>query len=259
MNTELRQGKKPQVWSSGGGVQSTAIAALICQGKLPAPDLAVMADTGREYSPVMDYMHNVTIPALREAGVELHIAPHSLATVDLYSGAEGDTLVIPAFTDKSGEPGMLPKYCSQEWKTRVVQRFCREHGISDADQWIGFTTDEMERCRVYRADKPWQHVYPLIDLRMNRGDCMAAIEAAGWPEPQRSACWMCPYRSDQEWLIEQQESPEDFQKAVELEKQMQEKDPNVFLHRSCRPLGEIVFDDQPDMFSKPCNAGGCFT
>jgi len=60
--------KKPVVWSSGGGVQSSAIAALICQGKLPKPDLAVMADTGREYSPVWDYMNEYVIPDLRKAG-----------------------------------------------------------------------------------------------------------------------------------------------------------------------------------------------
>jgi hypothetical protein len=33
------------VWSYGGGKQSVAIAALIVQGKLPKPDLIVMADT----------------------------------------------------------------------------------------------------------------------------------------------------------------------------------------------------------------------
>jgi len=39
--------ERTQVWASGGGVQSTAIAALIVLGRLPKPDLAVIADTGR--------------------------------------------------------------------------------------------------------------------------------------------------------------------------------------------------------------------
>ena len=250
---------KPQVWSSGGGVQSTAIAALICQGKLPAPDLAVIADTGREFSPVWDYLDDVVCPALQRVGVDLHIAPHSLATVDLWSGAEGDTLLVPAFTDKTGEPGKLPKYCSQEWKTRVVQRFCRDQGISDADQWIGFTIDEMERMRVYHPDKPWQHVYPLVDLRMNRGDCLGMIERMGWPEPPRSACYMCPFRSDYEWTYMIETSPKDFSLAVELEREVQERDPNVFFHKSCQPLDTVDFSREPDLFAKQCNAGGCFT
>lgn len=37
-----------EVWSCGGGVQSVAIGALIVGGKLPMPDVAVIADTGRE-------------------------------------------------------------------------------------------------------------------------------------------------------------------------------------------------------------------
>ena len=251
--------QKSQVWSSGGGVQSTAIAALICTRQLPKPDLAVIADTGREFSPVWRYLHETVIPALRKAGVELHVAPHDLATVDLYSGKEGDTLVVPVFTNRDGDQGKLPKYCSQEWKVRVVQRYCRQHGIADADQWIGFTTDEMERMRVYQEGRAWQHVYPLVDLRLRRSDCLALIERMGWPAPTGSACWMCPFRSDQEWKQMRELSPGDFERAVQFDRRMRERDSDIYLHRTMRPLDQIDFDEQPDLFSKPCSAGGCFT
>lgn len=242
-------------------MQSTAIAALICQGKLPNPDLALIADTGREHTLVWKYLDDVVRPALRSAGVELHIAAHSLATVDLWSGKSGDTLLIPAYTDKkkSWREGRLPKYCSQEWKTRVVQRFCRSQGISDADVWIGFTIDEMERMRAYQEAKPWQHVYPLIAHRLSRGDCMAAIERMGWPSPPRSACWMCPFRSDAEWLHLKRTAPKDFESAVMLEREVRQRDPSAFLHSSVVPLDEVKLSDQPDLFAKPCNSGGCFT
>ena len=240
-------------------MQSTAIAALICQGKLPKPDLAVIADTGREFSLVWDYLSETVVPALRDVGVELHIAPHSLATVDLWSGAEGNTLLIPAFTTHSGESGKLPKYCSQEWKTRVVQRFCRQHGIDDADQWIGFTIDEMDRMRTYHPGKAWQHVYPLVDLRMNRGDCLGLVSRMGWPEPPRSSCFMCPFKTDQEWEYMKNASPKDFSLAVELEREVRQRDKTVYFHKSCQPLDSVNFDTEPDLFGKSCNAGGCFT
>ena len=261
INPANMQMSKPVVWSCGGGVQSTAIAALICQGRLPKPDLAVIADTGREYSPVWDYLRDYVTPALAEAGVTLNIAGHDLATVDLYSGKDGDTLLIPAYTDKagSGKAGQLPKYCSQEWKVRVIQRFCKAHGIKDADQWIGYTTDEMARMKVYREEGNWQHLYPLIALKMRRSDCYGVIENMGWPEPPRSACFMCPYRSDQEWQVMKDESPKDFQAAVELEKDIQQQDPNAFLNQRLIPLDEIEFSNEPDLFEKPCNAAGCFT
>jgi len=37
-----------EVFSTGGGTQSTAIAGLIVQGLLPKPEICVIADTGRE-------------------------------------------------------------------------------------------------------------------------------------------------------------------------------------------------------------------
>ena len=110
-----------QVWSSGGGTQSAAIAALIYTGEF-RPDLAVIVDTGYELSTTWKYHDEVIVPALKSVGVTLHrISSEEWATVGLYS-AKGD-LLIPAFTDHTGEVGKLPTYCSNEWKARPAQRF----------------------------------------------------------------------------------------------------------------------------------------
>ena len=254
-----------RVWSCGGGTQSAAIGALIVLGRLDKPDLAVIADTGREASETWRYFDAVLSPELQRVGVTIHRVPHSYEgdgynTVDIFSGADGKTIVIPMHTDKSGKPGILPKFCSTEWKTRPVQRFCREHGISSADFLIGFSSDEMERCRRYDEAKPWNHVYPLIDLRMNRGDCISLVERMGWPTPPRSSCWMCPYRSDAEWRHLKVNDPGDFDSAVKLENVLRLIDSNAYFHKSCRPLGEVDFNDaQEDLFAKPCASGMCFT
>jgi len=247
------------IWAYGGGTQSAAIAALMVQGKIQSPDLAVIADTGREASTTWQYLEDVIQPAL---DFDIHVLPHSFDmpgynTVDLYSGKEKNTLVIPTFTDKNGTPGMLPKYCSNEWKTRPMQRFCREQGYKNADMLIGFSIDEMERMRVYNPAEKWQHVYPLYDLRMSRGDCIALVERMGWGTPPRSSCWMCPYRNDHEWadLIETGE----IAKAVQFESAIQARDKNVFLHNSCQPIGTVDFSGEPDLFAKACASGMCFT
>lgn len=241
------------VWSYGGGTQSAAIAALICMGELPPPTIAVIADTSREGSETWAYLESVVGPALETGGVEIHVIPHSYATVDIWSGEDGDTLLMPMFTSKSGR-GMLPKYCSQEWKTRPVHRFLRERGITEGEMWIGFSTDEMQRCRT--PQPPFPHRYPLIEKRMSRADCIALVERMGWPKPPRSSCWMCPYKSDQEWASL---PAADFAKAVELEGQLQQRDPDVWFHRNCEPLASIRFDDQADMFADGCETGMCFT
>ncbi len=255
------------VWSCGGGTQSAAIAALIVQGKLPKPDLSVIADTGREASETWEFYEQIMRPELEKIGVELHRLPHTFYgvgynTVDIYSGKDKNTVVMPLYTSKAnGEhEGMLPKYCTNEWKERPVQRFIRKCGLISGEIWIGFSIDEFDRMRAPDLRKKWNHTYPLIDLRMSRGDCVAICEGMGWGTPPRSACWMCPYHTDQEWLHLKAQDNRDFQKAVGLEKKLQERDPDIYFHKSCQPLDEVSFnEEQEDMFSKPCASGMCFT
>lgn len=59
--------KRAQLWASGGGVQSAAIAALIVTGKI-RPDLAIIVDTEREQSTTWRYMDEVISPALQSVG-----------------------------------------------------------------------------------------------------------------------------------------------------------------------------------------------
>jgi hypothetical protein len=258
------------VWSCGGGTQSAAIAALIVQGKLPKPDLSVIADTGREASETWEFYEEIMRPELWAIGVDISRLPHLFDgeriagenrynTVDIYSGKDKNTIIMPMFTSQKSR-GMLPKFCSNEWKSRPVQRFIREHGLASGEIWIGFSIDEFDRMRAHDPTKKWNHTYPLIDMRLSRGDCIAICEDMGWGTPPRSACWMCPYRNDQEWLHLKTRGDGDFQRAVDLEKKLQERDPDVYFHDTCQPLDEVGFnEEQEDMFSKPCASGMCFT
>lgn len=250
---------RTQIWSSGGGVQSTAIAALIVAGKLPKPDLAVIADTERELSTTWAYMEAVTIPALKNVGVQLHrVKKSKYASVDLYGGADKKSLLIPAFTTHSGDIGKLPGFCSGEWKLRVVQRWANaEHGVEAATMWMGISTDEMGRASL--PSGKWWKRYPLIELNMSRADCFRVVEEAGWPEPPRSSCWMCPNHREDEWLWQSVAAPQDHRKAVVFDLEMRKKDPHAWLHPSAQPLGEVKFDVANEvMFGKGCQTGLCF-
>lgn len=254
------------VWSCGGGTQSAAIAALIVQGKLPKPDAAVISDTGREGSATWRYYEDVLRPNLARVGVDLVRLPHSFDgsgwnTVDLYGGKDDQTILIPMYTTHGGgsKLSQTSKFCSNEWKARPVERFYRSLGLTGGTIWIGFSIDEFERMRSFDPRAKWNHGYPLIDLRMNRGDCVAEVERVGWPEAPRSACWMCSYRTDAEWRRLKAADPEDFQKAVALEKDAQAVDPTLYIHRSGKPLDEVDFNEgQSDMFDS-CQSGMCFT
>lgn len=244
------------IWSYGGGTQTAAIAVMILQGKLPKPDIAVIADTGREIASTWEYLHNVVQPALDAIGVTVQIAPHELSKVDLY--AHNGDLLIPAYTSQ-GDGGKLPTYCSNEWKKHVIRRWLRKQDINDCDVWLGISTDEIERMKPSGLNW-YRHVYPLIEIvPTSRVNCAALVESFGWPSPPKSRCWMCPNQSPLMWSDMRRHQPDEFEKAAVFEIEMQKSDPNVWLNKAMIPLHEAVdiTDKQPSLFDG-CDSGYCF-
>lgn len=251
-----------EIFSSGGGTQSACIAALIVQGRLPKPDLAVIVDTERERPAVWQYHDTVIVPQLREVGVTIHrVSKSSFTRTDIWS-ENGDHLLIPAFTDKGGSHGKLSSFCSDKWKKRVSNRFLRSLGIPTTEQrmWIGFSLDEANRYTRMKLGVDGERCrFPLIeDVPLRRQQAICEVEKIGWPTPPRSACWMCPNQGDHEWRDLKLNWPREFEMAVELERDVQKKDPNAFLHRSRVPLDQVDFAQDDDLFSHPCNSGMCF-
>ena len=245
-----------EVWSCGGGTQSAAIAVLIVQGRLPKPDISVIVDTEREKSTTWKYLDEVIAPNLAAVGVEVIRIPKSrYATVDLYGGESDDALLIPAFTTQSGEVGKLPTYCSVEWKQRVVQRYLRECGVEEARVWVGISRDEMSRIRAPRLQWLRERYVLLYDVPMYRSECVYLVtHIMGWPKPPRSACWMCPNMSDEEW---REMEPGDFKKAVQFEREIRKRDNFVFLHELGKPLDQVDFTDRQGKITG-CDSGYCF-
>jgi rhodanese-related sulfurtransferase len=247
------------VWSNGGGTQSAAIAALIVSGELEKPDLALIADTTREKTATWEYHHAVLAPALARVGVTLQIVNAAdYRTRDLY--ANGGQVLIPAFTTLTpdGTVSKLPTYCSSEWKRRVVTRYLRSQGVKRAEMWLGISTDELHRMRD--SDDTWvTHRYPLIDRALSRDDCYRLVRAMGWPEPPKSSCWMCPHQGDRQWADLKVNHRADFDAAVALEREVQERDPHVWLHRSGVPLDLIDFDPGQDGLFDACGGSSCWT
>lgn len=59
--------------SYGGGKQTISIITLILEGKLPKPDLIVIADTGREVKTTWEYLDQVVQPALKTIDLQVQI------------------------------------------------------------------------------------------------------------------------------------------------------------------------------------------
>ncbi len=241
------------MWMYGGGRQSACIAALIKQGRLPIPDYSCIADTGREKQSTWDYLRDVVQPALP---FKIHvISKQDFATVDLWGGKDGDTLLIPAYTNESGEIGKLTTFCSNEWKVRVVERWLAKRAVHSWQKWIGFSIDEPKRWIKMKQSQGDYVRLPLVDdVPTTSAQAIEIVRGMGWPTPKHSSCWMCPNMRDEEW----EGLPEaEFELACSFDEQMRLKDPCAFLHKSCVPLRQVKFERNAEQ-PRPCDSGVCF-
>jgi hypothetical protein len=236
----------------GGGTQTVAMVVLVVNGVLPRPDHVIIADTSREVSSTWQYLDEHIQPLIgRELDMQVEVAPHSLAKVDLYSNNGG--ILVPAFTPT----GKLRAWCSGEWKARVVARYLRSiHPKGAFSNWIGFSLDEQRRIKSNGEGR----IYPLIALAITRSDCERIIVGAGLPLPDKSRCWCCPNQHNQEW---RGLSPEEMQKAIALDNEIRETDlgrgeGGLFLHHSATPLGEADLDVPDRKIPPGCQSGLCF-
>lgn len=250
-----------QAWSSGGGSQSNLIAALICAGQLPKPDVAAIIDVGQEMASTWQYYETYTKPALAAVGVDLiRIQKEKYATVDLFS-TNGKTFLMPVFTDFTGEASKLPTNCSNEWKQRVFQRYLREQfpAAKKFNIWLGMAFDEPKRIKQNIGK--YENYYPLVKLGIRKHQCNRIIEKLmGWPPSPKSTCWNCPNKSPADWLKQKAYFPDDFERACVFDEWMRaEVDDTFYLHPTCKPLREISEKDEvPDLFTERCDSGFCF-
>ena len=224
------------VWSCGGGVQSSAIAALMVSGQLPKPDYAIMVDVGREKQSTWEHVNAVIIPKLASVGVPLHIVKTTDYTdIDLHNNG---CLLIPAYEKTESGKKRYKTLCSNTWKTVIIRRWLRQQGVRRCVVWIGISLNEARRVRP-SAHQWCENRYPLIEKKMYKEDCLCLAAQMGWPQAPRTSCWMCPGQTNQEWYVMQRYWPDDWQRAINLEQEIQETRPNTYLHSSLVPLGRV--------------------
>lgn len=268
-----------KIFSSGMGVQSVAAMVLAGQGKIDVgPHLFCNVGDDSENPATIEYFHQVAQPWALSHGVEL-VELHRLKR----DGSVGETIFeeltrpdsrsvkIPIRSGTTGAPGT--RNCTYTWKIAVVRRWAREHGATPADPYtrhIGFTTDEMQR--VGRSDdKPYERTaYPLIELGLTRGDCMALIADAGLDVPPKSSCYFCPFHTARNWQEMRRDHPADFERAADLEGVLIERRIRIgrdaaYLTRFGMPLRQAIGEAQQtlalddfSMDNETCDEGVCF-
>jgi hypothetical protein len=112
-----------------------------------------------------------------------------------------------------------------------------------AEQWIGFSTDEVHRVRDTLDVQYARPRHPLIELGMSRKDCTRWLASRGWTTVEKSACIGCPYHGNRQWRDLRDNHPDEWADAVEFDRDIRKGGARglpltgeAFLHRSRIPL-----------------------
>lgn len=245
---------KLNILSLGAGVQSTVLALMACDGSLPGLDAAIFADTGWEPPAVYEQVDRLDAE-LNLVGIPLYrvskgnLRSDAIDPVHRYAS-------IPYFVrNPDGSEGMGRRQCTSEYKLSPINRKVRELlGAKPpqfrsvprgrvAEQWIGFSTDEIGRVNNKHEVLYVEKRYPLLELGMSRRDCTRWLEAAGWGHTAKSACIGCPFHGNAQWRDLRDNHPHEWADAINFDHAIRKGgarglplNGEAFLHRSRVPL-----------------------
>lgn len=213
------------VFSSGGGVQSAACLVLSAQGRIPYRT-HIFANVGdhAEDPRTIAYVRHVLRPYAAAHGiewVEVQRRRRDGTPVDLYDDLQRPTRAINIPVRMSnGSPGN--RNCTTEWKIKPIARWIKQNAPG-CTLGKGISTDEPHRATPARESDCYISAYPLIELGLSRSDCLRVVSDAGLPQPPKSSCWFCPYKTGHQWSMMRSERPELFQRAAALEASLNAK------------------------------------
>ena len=260
--------------SLGWGVQSWTIAAMAALGELPPVDLAIHSDTGHEAAGTYAHAEKWT-SWLEERGVPVvTVKPENNNVIREDWGKKSGTpsIQIPAFTfsHSSGDAGQIDRQCTRQWKITPIRQHLRNRlgkkkpKAESVECWQGISLDEWSRMRDSDV-KYIRNVYPLVDRRMTRLDCIQWLQKQNLDVPPKSACVFCPFHKMSEWHSLKQRGETDWNHAVTVDRAIRNKrnTMDIFIHPSRLPLEEAVripedVGAQQLELELPCDGGVCF-
>ena len=213
------------IFSCGGGVQSTACLVLAAQGVIPYRTF-VFANVGdhAESPDTIRYIEQVLKPCAAQHGIEwidVQRRRRDGTPVDLYEELHRPirSIDIPVRMS-NGAPGN--RNCTVEFKIKPIAKWIKRNAPG-CTLGKGISTDEPHRATPSRESDSYTSAYPLIELGISRSDCLRIVREAGLPQPLKSSCWFCPYKTTDQWITMRREKPELFAATTELEEMLNRK------------------------------------
>lgn len=257
------------ILSLGAGVQSSTLALMAARGEItPMPEAAIFADTQSEPQVVYEYLAYLTpmLPFPVYTVTQGNLGSDFIKALQSESGRCGQPPFF-VFNRTKQAVAMLWRKCTKEYKLDPIRRKVRElRGGRNVVQWIGISLDEAHRMKQSRVQYI-ENRYPLIDLRMDRNNCIHWLDRNGYKRPPKSACIFCPYISDARLRTMRDSAPIDWLRLIEFDAAMrvaQRETANgakitgtLYVHRSCKPISEVdlstdIDRGQAEWFGNEC-------
>lgn len=241
---------KHRIIAFGSGTQSIAMTLMSMKNEFDdKPDFAVFSDTQAEPNSVYTYFDYFKKKMKKEYCFDIH----KVSQGNILKDIEGDKRMatLPYFVKKNNnKKGMMLRQCTSEYKIKPFHKFLKNHfniprktknSKPFIEIWFAISTDEVSRIK--ESDKWYAiHRYPLIEKNIHRKKSIDYVVNNGYKKPPRSACVVCPYRSDKEWMNLTQE---ELNIAIDFEKKVNKKiniNNKLFLHSSLNDLDKVDFD-----------------
>ena len=266
-----------RILSLGAGVQSSTLALMIEKGEKPMVDAGIFADVKAEPQEVYDWLKYLQSQITK---FPIYIVSYRDLKKDILDASKGEfkAFTAPFFTKniQTQKKGMLQRQCTADYKIKpVIQKIRSLLGLKKGEKrkkgtnvelLMGISKDEVQRMKI-NPIKYITNIYPLIDKDFRRSNCLDWIKKHNYPKPPRSACTFCPFHSNLEWKQIKKNKKEweevvALDKAIRNQERFKEKNKGsaslkdeLFLHRSCKPIDEVEFDektDQLDLFNNEC-------
>lgn len=247
--------------SYGGGVNSTALAVLLIEDRVPGIDgwQCVFADTGDEKAATYAYIAKQFRPYLARHKRILHVCSDKESVLERW-----ERLSIVG--------SRILRSCTSHAKIRPITKY-----ICDRDkfpmQLIGIDADEPGRAKPSKEEfKDIPKRYPLIEMGIGREACAQIVLGAGLCLPPKSACWHCPFARKREVLDLCHDHPDLVERIAELEEASMDLHPTepgkvraqwgerparswLALAKAEREQGRLPIDLGSDPDDAPC---GCY-
>jgi hypothetical protein len=243
------------VLSFGCGVNTVALMVHLIEQQMPF-DEALFADTGGELPETYAYLSTA------RSYLDRHGKP--LITVKSKTGTLYGTC-----QRREVFPSQVWRWSTRDYKITPIHAYYRSLK-THIYEYMGIAYDEITRMKS--SSKSFiTTLYPLVDSRLTRADCVAIIKGAGLPVPPKSGCYFCPFNNEERWRQLLHVHPELYRKAQRLEEKSKHFPSQSLVDLGLRTrlgvsglrelrarFGEESASSSPDGTDAPCS-GYCMT